>query len=110
MRNTFGKHKVMSLAALFAAGALVTLGGASPAAAADTGGFKNCSTNYLIRITSDTSNSTSTIHWTIPSGQGSVQWFTGGVHSNTTGIRTGDWRVSTNGSIVSAGASCTPGI
>jgi hypothetical protein len=104
MNFTTGK-----IAAVVVAGGLVVATAGAASAAAERRGYKECNPNRDTQVTSTTARSG------VPAGSFAVShrlgassftWSTAGSHSRVFAAAGGEWAVSTNGSISSAGAAC----
>jgi hypothetical protein len=100
--------KASKFAAVVAAGGIVVVT-AGAANAAESRGYKECNPNRDTQVTSTTARSG------VPAGSFAVShrlgtstftWSTAGSHSRVFAAAGGEWAVSTNGSISSAGAAC----
>jgi hypothetical protein len=96
--------KASKFAAVVAAGGIVVVT-AGAANAAESRGYKECNPNRDTQVTSTTARS-GVLAVSHRLGTSTFTWSTAGSHSRVFAAAGGEWAVSTNGSISSAGAAC----
>ena len=97
------------LAALVVATALVFGGAAGAFAADERSGYRECTGAQKVRVASTTTNVGAPSLFAVAhtaNNQVIGSWSTAGFHSANSNSLAANWRVSTNGTISSANASC----